>query len=71
VRVVHLAAQAGVRYSIENPFAYERSNLAGHLSVMEACRHADVRCYSGRRRRRCLARRCPLHRRRAAVPCAW
>ncbi|WP_230480471.1 NAD-dependent epimerase/dehydratase family protein [Sphingomonas sp. Leaf21] len=38
-RVVHLAAQAGVRYSIENPFAYERSNLAGHLSVMEACRH--------------------------------
>ena len=41
-RVVHLAAQAGVRYSIENPFAYERSNLAGHLSVLEACRHADV-----------------------------
>ena len=39
-RVVHLAAQAGVRYSIENPFAYERSNLAGHLSVIEACRHA-------------------------------
>ena len=39
VRVVHLAAQAGVRYSLENPFAYERSNLAGHLSVMEACRH--------------------------------
>jgi UDP-glucuronate 4-epimerase len=40
VRVVHLAAQAGVRYSIENPFAYQHSNLAGHLSVMEACRHA-------------------------------
>lgn len=39
-RVVHLAAQAGVRYSIENPFAYQRSNLAGHLAVMEACRHA-------------------------------
>jgi UDP-glucuronate 4-epimerase len=39
VRVVHLAAQAGVRYSIENPFAYQHSNLAGHLSVMEACRH--------------------------------
>ena len=38
--VVHLAAQAGVRYSLENPFAYERSNLAGHLSVLEACRHA-------------------------------
>jgi UDP-glucuronate 4-epimerase len=41
-RVVHLAAQAGVRYSIENPFAYERSNLAGHLAVLEACRHAGV-----------------------------
>jgi len=39
-RVVHLAAQAGVRYSLENPFAYERSNLAGHLAVLEACRHA-------------------------------
>ncbi len=38
--VVHLAAQAGVRYSIDNPFAYERANLAGHLSVLEACRHA-------------------------------
>jgi UDP-glucuronate 4-epimerase len=38
-RVVHLAAQAGVRYSLENPFAYERSNIAGHLSVLEACRH--------------------------------
>lgn len=38
-RVVHLAAQAGVRYSLEHPFAYERSNLAGHLSVLEACRH--------------------------------
>jgi UDP-glucuronate 4-epimerase len=41
-RVVHLAAQAGVRYSIDNPFAYERSNLAGHLAVLEACRHSDV-----------------------------
>lgn len=38
-KVVHLAAQAGVRYSLENPFAYQHSNLAGHLSVMEACRH--------------------------------
>ena len=38
-RIVHLAAQAGVRYSLDNPFAYERSNLAGHLSVLEACRH--------------------------------
>jgi UDP-glucuronate 4-epimerase len=41
-RVVHLAAQAGVRYSLENPFAYERSNLAGHLSILEACRHGGV-----------------------------
>ena len=40
-RIVHLAAQAGVRHSIDNPFAYERANLAGHLSVLEACRHAD------------------------------
>ncbi|WBQ14365.1 NAD-dependent epimerase/dehydratase family protein [Hyphomonadaceae bacterium BL14] len=41
-RIVHLAAQAGVRYSLENPFAYERSNLAGHLSVLEAARHNGV-----------------------------
>lgn len=39
-RVVHLAAQAGVRYSLTNPFAYQHSNLAGHLSILEACRHA-------------------------------
>ena len=39
-RVIHLAAQAGVRYSIDNPFAYEHSNLAGHLAILEACRHA-------------------------------
>ncbi len=38
--VIHLAAQAGVRYSLDRPFEYERSNLAGHLSVLEACRHA-------------------------------
>lgn len=41
-RVIHLAAQAGVRYSIEHPFAYQRSNLQGHLSILEACRHNDV-----------------------------
>ena len=41
-RVVHLAAQAGVRYSIENPFAYQRSNLQGHLSILEACRHNGI-----------------------------
>lgn len=40
-RVVHLAAQAGVRFSLDQPFAYERSNVAGHLSVLEACRAAD------------------------------
>lgn len=38
--VVHLAAQAGVRYSILNPDAYVRSNLVGFCSVLEACRHA-------------------------------
>ncbi|WP_271086429.1 NAD-dependent epimerase/dehydratase family protein [Brevundimonas sp. NIBR11] len=42
LRVVHLAAQAGVRYSIDNPFAYQRSNLQGHLSILEACRHNGV-----------------------------
>jgi UDP-glucuronate 4-epimerase len=39
-RLVHLAAQAGVRYSIDHPFAYQHANLLGHLSVLEACRHA-------------------------------
>lgn len=37
-RVVHLAAQAGVRYSLINPYAYMHSNLDGHLVLMEACR---------------------------------
>jgi UDP-glucuronate 4-epimerase len=37
--VVHLAAQAGVRYSIENPFAYGRTNLMGHLAMLEIVRH--------------------------------
>jgi UDP-glucuronate 4-epimerase len=40
--IVHLAAQAGVRYSIENPFAYSRSNLEGHLSVMELGRRMKI-----------------------------
>jgi UDP-glucuronate 4-epimerase len=39
--VVHLGAQAGVRYSLENPFAYVQSNLVGHLNIMEYCRHLD------------------------------
>jgi UDP-glucuronate 4-epimerase len=37
--VVHLAAQAGVRYSLENPHAYLDSNLAGFLNILEGCRH--------------------------------
>lgn len=37
-RVVHLAAQAGVRYSLTHPFAYSDSNLVGHLVILEACR---------------------------------
>lgn len=41
-RVVHLAAQAGVRYSIENPHAYVDSNLVGFVNVLEGCRHAEV-----------------------------
>lgn len=41
-RIVHLAAQAGVRYSIDNPFAYQQANLAGHLSVLEAARHHGI-----------------------------
>jgi UDP-glucuronate 4-epimerase len=38
-RVVHLAAQAGVRYSLQNPYAYITSNCMGHLTVLEMCRH--------------------------------
>ncbi|CAN5356277.1 NAD-dependent epimerase [soil metagenome] len=41
-RVVHLAAQAGVRYSIENPHAYVDSNLVGFLNILEGCRHHGV-----------------------------
>lgn len=42
-RVVHLAAQAGVRYSITNPHAYGSSNLVGFLNILEACRHGGVK----------------------------
>ncbi len=42
-RVIHLAAQAGVRYSIENPHAYADSNLVGHLNILEGCRNSNVR----------------------------
>jgi UDP-glucuronate 4-epimerase len=41
-RVVHLGAQAGVRYSVEHPFAYIDSNLVGTMTVLEGCRHNDV-----------------------------
>lgn len=41
-RVVHLAAQAGVRYSITNPHAYGESNLIGFLNILEACRHNQI-----------------------------
>ena len=41
-RVVHLAAQAGVRYSLKNPYAYVDSNLVGFVNVLEGCRHAHV-----------------------------
>lgn len=42
-RVVHLAAQAGVRYSIQNPNAYVQSNLVGFANTLEACRHHHVK----------------------------
>ena len=41
-RVIHLAAQPGVRYSLENPHAYVESNLVGYLNVLEGCRHQRV-----------------------------
>lgn len=41
-RVVHLAAQAGVRYSIENPHSYVDSNLVGFINVLDACRHSEI-----------------------------
>ena len=41
-RVIHLAAQAGVRYSLQNPHAYVDSNLVGFLNILEGCRHQQV-----------------------------
>ncbi len=41
-RVVHLAAQAGVRYSLQNPYAYADSNLSGFLHLLEGCRRTEV-----------------------------
>lgn len=42
-RVIHLAAQAGVRYSITHPHAYIDSNIVGFLNILEACRHTHVK----------------------------
>ena len=41
-RVIHLAAQAGVRYSIQNPHAYIDSNIVAFMNILEACRHHKV-----------------------------
>ncbi len=42
-KVIHLAAQAGVRYSLENPHAYVDSNIVGFMNILEGCRHTGVR----------------------------
>ncbi|MCG6364576.1 SDR family NAD(P)-dependent oxidoreductase, partial [Vibrio fluvialis] len=42
-KVIHLAAQAGVRYSIDNPMSYADSNLVGHLTILEGCRHHKIK----------------------------
>jgi UDP-glucuronate 4-epimerase len=42
-RVIHLAAQAGVRYSLENPAAYVESNITAFTNILEACRHSNVK----------------------------
>lgn len=41
-KVVHLAAQAGVRYSLENPHAYIDANIVGYMNILEGCRHNQV-----------------------------
>lgn len=47
-KVCHLAAQAGVRYSIDNPDSYIQSNIVGFMNILEACRHNNVKnlCYA-------------------------
>lgn len=41
--VVNMAAQAGVRYSLQNPFAYVDSNMAGFVNLLEGCRHSQIK----------------------------
>lgn len=41
--VIHLAAQAGVRYSLENPHAYVQSNVVGFMNILECCRHQSIK----------------------------
>ncbi|MGB0719967.1 MAG: NAD-dependent epimerase [Bdellovibrionales bacterium] len=41
LEVIHLAAQAGVRYSLQNPYSYITANCMGHLTIMEMCRHTN------------------------------
>ncbi len=42
LKVINLAAQAGVRYSIENPYAYIEANISGFINIIELCRHSNV-----------------------------
>ena len=72
-RVIHLAAQAGVRYSLENPLAYVESNLTGFTHVLEACRRAATRTSPSPRPRASTAptRRCRSARaRRSTTRCS-
>ncbi len=42
-RVIHWPPRAGVRYSLENPYAYADANLMGYLNILEGCRHTKVK----------------------------
>ena len=59
-QVIHLAAQAGVRYSIENPSAYIQSNLVGFGNILERCRHQKVNHLIYASFVRCLSMPCCL-----------
>ena len=59
--VINLAAQAGVRYSLENPHAYVEANLVGFVNILEACRYSGV-CISCMRRRAAFMGRIPTTR---------